>query len=154
MKKKLIGLGIFCLIIGSLLLFDFIRSRFYTIDLLEVSPYPIPADGSTLITIKAKLTRGGKPVENHDLYIVSLDGGVIAIYRSRTNAGGEAVFEYYPYRVSATYPLRDIRFRIRNESNSIFFEIGAESTFTVATVEVKNETVRPGGLTMNDIFGD
>ena len=154
MKKKLIGFGIFCLIIGVLFLFDFFRSRLYTIDLVDVSPNPVPADGNTLVTLKVRLTRGKKPVQNHDLYTVSLDGGVFVVYRSRTNSGGEAVFEYYPYQVSGTYALRDIRFRIRDESNSVFFEIGAENTFIVKAIAGETKAASEGGLKLSDIFGE
>ena len=152
MKKKLIGFSIFCLIVGILLLFDFGRSKLFTISLIDVQPNPIVADGNTTVTVKARLTRGDKPVEGHDLYILSLDGGIFTTFRSRTNTAGEAFFEYFPYRASVSNPLRDIRFEIRNESNSVFLEVNAKNTFTVHAIESQTEV--QGNFTMSDLFGD
>ena len=152
MKKKLIGFGIFCLVVGLLLVFDFGRSKLFTISLVDVQPNPIPADGNTTVKVKARLTRGDKPVAGHDLFILSLDGGIFTTYRSRTNTDGEAFFEYFPYLVSDTYPLHDIRFEIRDESNSIFLEVDAYKIFTVQAIEAQTEV--KSNFTMSDLFGE
>jgi hypothetical protein len=150
--KKAIGFGIFCLIVGVLALFDFGRSKLFTISLVEVNPDPILADGNTMVTVTTRLTtRGGEPVQGHDLFILSLDGGLFTTYRSRTDAAGIASFEYFPYQVSNTYPLHDIRFEIRDESNSIFLEINTNEIFTVKAVET-NTTIE-SKFSMEDIFG-
>jgi hypothetical protein len=152
MKKKFLGVLVFCAVTGVLFLFDLGRSKLFSIELLEVNPSPIPADGTSTVTLRARLTRGGRPVEGHDLYALSLDGGNFAAYRINTDNAGEAVFTYHPYRVSATFPLKDIRFNIRDESNSFFFEINAENTFTVPAIEV--ETYTESKIKMSDIFGE
>jgi hypothetical protein len=151
MKGKLLGALVFCVVIGALFLFDLGRSKLFTITPIEVNPSPIPADGTSPVSIKVKLTRGAKPVEGHDLYILSLDGGSFAAYRIRTDTMGEVVYTYYPYRVNSAYPLRDIRFNVRDESNSVFLEINAENTFTVPAVEAG--AYRESTLKMSDIFG-
>jgi hypothetical protein len=150
--KKLIGFGIFCLVIGVLLLFDFGRSKLFAIGLVGVNPDPILADGNTRVTVTARLTtRGGKPVQGHDLFILSLDGGLFTTYRSRTDAAGIASFEYFPYQTSTTYPLHDIRFEIRDESNSVFLEVNTKEIFTVKAVEA--DTAIESKFNMEDIFG-
>ncbi|MDR1902722.1 MAG: hypothetical protein LBQ88_10635 [Treponema sp.] len=132
--KKVYGFLIFILVVGVFYLFDFVHSKLYTIDLVEVTPSPIPADGVTPVTMKARLTRGNKPVAGHDLYIFSYEGGNFAAYRVQTNEAGESVFTYYPYRVSSINPLRDIRIQISDESNSIFLEVNAAAQFVVPAV--------------------
>jgi hypothetical protein len=152
MKRKFLGFLIFCAVAGALFLFDFGRSKLFSIELVEVNPSPIPADGTSTVVLKVRLTRNGRPVEGHDLYALSLDGGNFAAYRINTDDSGEAVFTYHPYRVSSTFPVKDIRFNIRDESNSVFFEINAENTFTVPAVEVKTYT--ESKIKMSDIFGE
>jgi hypothetical protein len=151
MKKKLLGALIFCVLVGALFLFDLGCSKLYSITLVELNPSPIPADGTSPVSIKVRLTRGNKPVEGHDLYILSLDGGNFAAYRKRTDFEGEAGFTYYPYRASIAYPLRDIRFHVRDESNSIFIEVNTKFLFTVPAIEVG--TYRESELKASDIFG-
>jgi hypothetical protein len=67
------------------------------------------ADGITPVALKVRLTKGGEPVEGHDVYMLSLDGGQLSAYRVRTNASGEAAYIYYPYKASSLHPAQDIR---------------------------------------------
>lgn len=152
MKGKILGFLIFCGIGGALFLFDLGRSALFTISLVEVNPSPIPADGTSPVLIRVRLTKNKRPVEGHDLYIVSQDGGNFSAYRISTDAAGEVSYTYFPYRVSTAYPLRDIRFVVRDESNSIFIEVDARLTFTVPAVEV--ETYRESSFNIMDIFGE
>jgi hypothetical protein len=152
MRAKLIGFLVFCSIVLLMFLFDFARAKLFTIDIVSVVPSPIPADGATPVSVRVKLTRRNAPLEGHDLYIVSLDGGKFAANRIRTNSKGEVEYTYFPYRVSSTYPLHDIRFQIRDESNSIFLEVNAEEIFTVKAIEVKEFT--QSKFNMDDIFGE
>jgi hypothetical protein len=151
-KGKILGFLIFCGIAGAMFLFDLGRSALFTISLVEVNPSPIPADGTSPVLIKVRLTKNERPVEGHDLYIVSLDGGNFSAYRIRTDVTGEVTYTYYPYRVSAAYPLRDIRFVVRDESNSVFIEVDARLSFTVPAVEA--ETYRESSFSARDIFGE
>jgi hypothetical protein len=151
-SKKLLYAVIFFGIFGAMFLFDFGRSKLFHVELVQVDPFPIPADGFTPVKLTARLTRQGMPVEGHDLYIVSLDGGNFTAYRINTNKAGEAVFTYYPYKTTKNIPLRDIRFIIRDESNSVFLEVNAESLFTVSAVEVSDENKQE--VKLSDILGD
>jgi hypothetical protein len=151
MNRKLLYAIIFFGIFGSMFLFDLARSRLFSIELVKVDPFPIPADGFTPVELTARLSRRGSPVSDHDLYIVSLDGGNFVAYRISTNQNGEATFVYYPYRVTNNTALRDVRFVIRDESNSVFLEVNTESVFTVSTVEVEGDKKE---IKLSDVLGN
>jgi hypothetical protein len=135
MKKTVFGFLIFCAVFALMFAVDLAISKLYTVDLVSVAPLPITADGVTPVILDVSLTRGGKPIGGHDIYALSLDGGLFAAYRQRTSADGKVQFTYYPYRVSSITPLHDVRFQFINESNSIFLEVGASGEFLVPVVE-------------------
>jgi hypothetical protein len=139
MIKKVKGVLIFLAIVGLLFLFDYVRSQLFTISLVEVVPSPIPADGTTPVSIKARITKNGEPVQGHDLYIVSHSGGNFSPYRINSDKSGEVVYTYYPYRVSPLNPLQDITVQITDESNSIFMEVNAKGKFTIPAVAPDGE---------------
>ncbi|MDR2305406.1 MAG: hypothetical protein LBE10_12585 [Treponema sp.] len=154
MKTKLFWFGIFCGIILVFFLFDFILSKQYAIELIGVSPDPIVMDGSTPVNIQVKLIRrGGEPVEGHDIYALSLDGGQFQAYRKKTGSRGRVSFTYFPYLADKTNPLHDIRFEFRDESNSVFIEVNAKNIFTISAVEGR-AAVRESAFTLKSIFGE
>jgi hypothetical protein len=153
MKAKLFWFGIFCTVIFVFFLFDFILSKQYLIELIGVSSNPIVADGSTPVNFLIKLTRrGGEPVEGHDIYALSMDGGQFQAYRKKTDSRGGVSFTYFPYLASKTNPLHDIRFEFRDESNSVFIEVNAKNIFTISAVE--GQAVRKSAFTLKNIFGE
>jgi hypothetical protein len=135
MKSKVLGFAIFIGIMGVLLLFEYVHSRLFTIDLVNVTPSPVPADGVTPVSIKARVTKGGEPVPGHDLYIISLSGGNFSPYRVTSDKNGEAEYTYYPYKVSSINPLKDITVQITDESNSVFLEVNAKGEFIIPAVD-------------------
>jgi hypothetical protein len=153
MKGKLIGFGICCGVILLGFLFDLGVSKLYTIELFEVDPSPVYADGITPVNLKVRLTKGGKPVEGHDLYMMCLDGGQVNPYRVRTSGSGEAMYTYYPYKASSFHPAQDVRFNVSDESNSFIWEVNAQATFALPLVET-SEAIPESTFKMSDIFGD
>jgi hypothetical protein len=154
MRTKLLWFGIFCGIILVFFLFDFILSKQYVIELIDVLPNPIAADGSTPVNFQLKLTRrGGGPVEGHDIYALPLDGGEFQAYRKKTDSQGGVSFTYFPYLASRTNPLHDVRFEFRDESNSVFIEVNAKNMFTISAVEGQ-AAARESWFTLRNIFGE
>jgi hypothetical protein len=139
MNSKVKGTLIFVGFIVLFLIFDFARSRLFTISLLEVVPNPIHADGATPVTIRARVTKGGKGVAGHDLFIVSHYGGNFVPYRVASDENGEVVYTYYPYKANSLIPLKDVVMEITDQSNSIFLEVNAKARFVVQAVESQGE---------------
>jgi hypothetical protein len=139
MRAKVLGFGIFVGLIGILLLFDYVHAGLFTVDLVSVTPSPVPADGVTPVTMKARVSRGGVPVSGHDLYIISLSGGNFSPYRATSDENGETAYTYYPYKVSSVNPLQDIKIRITDESNSVFLEVNAQGDFIIPAVDSGTE---------------
>ena len=130
--------------------YDYYRMTTFEVSVLSISPDPAPADGKTPVTITAKVTRHGQPVEGHNLYALSLGGGNFKAYRVLTDADGQAEFTYFPYQASAYSPAQDVEIYIRDESNSVFIEIYADTSCVVHLEEPEQE--EGPGLTMEDIF--
>jgi hypothetical protein len=139
MNSKVKGTLIFAGIIAVLFIFDFVRSQLFTISLVEVVPNPIHADGATPVTVRARVTRGGKGVAGHDLFIVSHYGGNFVPYRAASDENGEVVYTYYPYKANSLIPLKDVPMEITDQSNSIFMEVNAKARFIVPAVESQGE---------------
>jgi hypothetical protein len=150
MNSKVKGTLIFTGIIAILFIFDFARSRLFTISLVEVTPNPIHADGATPVTVRARVTRGGKGVAGHDLFIVSHYGGNFVPYRVASDENGEVVYTYYPYKANSLIPLKDVLMEITDQSNSVFMEVNAKARFVIPAVESQGgvETV-----TIESIWG-
>ena len=130
--------------------YDYYRKTTFDVSVLSISPDPAPADGKSPVTITAQVTRHGEPVEGHNLYAVSLDGGNFEAYRVLTDADGQAQFTYFPFQATAYSPAQEVDIYIRDESNSVFIEIYAD-TSCVVHLEEPEEQEAPG-LTMEDIF--
>jgi hypothetical protein len=139
MNSKVKGTLIFIGIIGVLFIFDFARSRLFTISLVEVTPNPIHADGATPVTVRARVTRGGNGVAGHDLFIVSHYGGNFVPYRVTSDENGEVTYLYYPYKANSLIPLKDVPIEITDQSNSIFMEVNAKARFIVPAVETQGD---------------
>lgn len=131
MKKKLIIFSTVIVIILIAYVFDSFLASGYKIQTISINPNHAIADNKTPTEIKLKLTYRGKPVSNHDLNAVSLDGGSFKAYRIKTDKDGIATFIYYSYLASNILPVKTIRIRVRDESNSIIIAVPYEYYFEV-----------------------
>ena len=151
MKKKLIGFGIFIVVVGIFILIDYIISMGYQFEVVSMDPHPGIADGNTTSTIIVRLTRtDGTPVEGHDVRILSLHGGTFPSYRQTTDADGTVTFNYVPYIATAIRPAEDVTMRVRDESSSIFVAIPPSYTFTF---EVDEPEDSGESVTSDSFFG-
>lgn len=92
--------------------------------------------------IKVKLLRNGKPIEGHllwmenpsmtDKYGQTVSGGNLKQNQCKTDENGEAVFEYFPYKVNALFkPAGEVNFDVRDMDASVFIEMRVGMTFTI-----------------------
>lgn len=75
-KKVLIFLIVLGLL-GAATVFDLVRSRMFTIELVSMTPNPAVADGQTLVEVSVRLLDyRGRPVQGHALYALARTGGM------------------------------------------------------------------------------
>ena len=151
MSGKYKALLIILAIVAMATAFDYVLMRMHDVTVVSISPNPSPADGKTPIEIVARATRGNHPVSGHDLYAVSMGSGSFKAFRVTTDANGEAVFTYFPYKSTALSPAGDVEVLIRDESISVFIEIYAQTSCTVRLTDPAEE--EDTGFSMDDIFG-
>lgn len=154
MKKKLRILLIIIGVLALMTLFDVYRSNQFNIKVISVDPQPAFADGQTPVNIKLKLLyKDKKPVEGHDIYGVSKNGGSFNAFRVRTDKNGEAEFLFYPYKASVIRKAQDINLEFLDQSNSVFIEINSKVSTVVKTVDPGDNGAK-SEHNLNDIFGE
>ncbi len=138
MKKLLKKLGakyivtiLLLLLAGSGILYDFLRSKTFRIEMLSMTPEVAVADSRLPVTITVRVSRRGEPCQNHYLYVINNGGGQLKGNRILTDADGMAEIIYYPYTESMVRPAGPVTISIKDESNSVFFEIGANLSFVI-----------------------
>lgn len=117
--------------------FDAVRAKTFEIEVISISPEMPVADGETPVEIKVRLTRSGKPVEGHYMFMIPLNGGTMQKNREKTDEDGYASYVYYPYRSSVLMPAQTVTLRVYDESNSIFVIVNAALDFDI---ELKEHT--------------
>ncbi len=124
MKHKLIIFFSVIAILLGLYSFDFVRAKYFIIEIYDVYPVPAVADGTSPIYISVRLTnKNGNPIEGHSLFALPRNGGIFRSARQLTDSNGECKFIYFPIKASGLYELDDAIISITNESNSIFIEV-------------------------------
>jgi len=134
-NKTLCALIIVFLSFLAAYIFDYSRAQTFLIQVVEVSPSEPVADGETPVAITVKLERSNKPVKNHNLFMVPMNGGVMKINRRKTDDNGTADFIYYPYRATILQPARTVTIRVYDEDNSIFVVVNAKLDFDIVLRE-------------------
>ena len=106
--------------------FDYFWSKTYEVEIVSVSNYTPYADQSERVEITVKVTHFGKPMVGHSMFALQ-DAGRMMNYTDTTDENGLATFVYVPHEVSKfePNPKLDVYIRIRDESNSIFWEVNA-----------------------------
>lgn len=149
MKKKLIVLGCIALVFSLCLLSDFIISKTYSYEVISSSPQEGKADGNTVVSIKFRLTKGGKGIKNHNIYAITDKG---RIGRRTTDSEGYFIIDYRCYAATSEKNVKDIVITLYDEDNSIFIYVPATYYFTVKMLPP--DDFDDGGGTVDDIFFD
>ena len=106
------------------------------------------ADGQTYVRFVIRLTRNGKAVNGHTLYIKT-NRNVLG--RMTTDENGLVTVDYRCYKGVAGN-IKDVILTVRDEDNSVFVFVPRTESYTLPMAEVKEATGT--GMTTNDIFYD
>lgn len=161
--KKLIVIAAIAAVLGIGALVDLGISKSYKIEFVSVNRLtadgaldtdaekaPVDwgiADGSTKVRFVIKVTRGGKPVSGHTLYVKTNRN---VLERTDTGKDGTVVVDYRCYRGGKN--VDDIILTVRDEDNSIFVFVPSEASYTLKMA--KGEELEGSGMTTDDIFYD
>ncbi len=160
--KKLIVIVCICAFVGVLAVVDLLIKNSYEIEFVSVerqdtaeqSYQEIPldhgvADGTSVMRFVVRVTRNGKPVDGHTLY-VKTNRNVLS--RIKTDENGEVVIDYKCYKATRFSQVSPIELTVRDEDNSVFVFNPAEKTYTLPMDWVGQEF--NSSMTTNDIFYD
>ncbi len=127
-------------LLGCCALFDFVYAQAYEIAYTYAAKEGrLSADSKNTVTITVTLTRGGKPVKGHLLWMDSpttvldgekVSGGDLKINQIATDGNGRAEYVYYPYNANPKFkPAGVVDFRVRDLDSSVVVEIYVEEKF-------------------------
>ena len=163
LKKTII---ILCLIavLGAFALVDAAIARTYSFELLSVERLSdekvfdadgneVPkdcgvSDGQTRVRFRVLLTRRGKSVAGHVLY-VKTNRNIIG--RIATDENGVAEIDYRCYKANKTN-VKPITLFVSDENNSIFISVPAKAEYVLPMVAPAAES--GNGMMTDDIFYD
>ena len=134
-KKRKIGLkyivaAALIVFFSACYLFDYLWSKTYVVEVVSISDETPYADSSERVEIKVRVTHFGEPMENHEIFALP-SAGLMAAYTTVTDENGIATFTYTPYTETRFTPAKDVEIRIRDQSNSIIWEVNAYMDITL-----------------------
>lgn len=106
------------------------------------------ADGQTYVRFVIRLTRNGKAVDGHTLYIKT-NRNVLG--RMTTDENGLVTVDYRCYKGTADN-VKDIVLTVRDEDNSVFVFVPRTESYTLPMAEAREAA--GSGMTTNDVFYD
>lgn len=150
MKKGIILLLSIAVLLSAMTLFDYVRSRSISIEVLDITPDEVVADPQKPVTVKLKVKKNGVPVDGHDITCLVMGAGNIKADRLRTDSEGVVEFIYYPYSyLKGINEESQVTLRFKDVSDSIL--IAVQKPQDVA-LDVKKPDASSDGLTIDDIF--
>lgn len=165
--KKLFVIACILAVIGVGALVDLFISMSYSIEFVSVTrlteegaepvvdkdgnEVPLDwgiADGSTKVRFVIRVTRNGKPVDGHTLYVKTNRN---VLERIDTDENGEVTIDYRCYKGSKGN-VTPIVLTVRDEDNSLFVFVPKTESYTLPMAEAT--TLGGSGMTTDDIFYD
>ena len=121
---------------------DYGISKRYEYELIGASSDTFVADGQSTVKITVKLTKDGRPVEGHTIYLY-VSNGFLPSSRCVTDADGLIPFRYYPYLYlnDKLTPLEDVTIYLQDESNSSIFMVPAKAEYTFGVTKPDEDAV-------------
>ena len=123
---KYIIAAIIIAIFSAFYVFDIIWAKTYDVKVVYVSDDTPVASNSERVEIIVQVMHFGKPMSNHEVFVLPSAGSMLA-YTALTDEEGKVSFYYLPYTSSAFNPAQDVVLKIRDQSNSVFWEINANT---------------------------
>ena len=130
-EKRKIGVkyiiaAIIIAIFSAFYIFDSIWAKTYEVKVVYVSDETPVASNSERVEIIVQVMHFGKPMSNHEVFVLPSAGSMLA-YTALTDEEGKVSFYYIPYTASVFNPAQDVILKIRDQSNSVFWEINANT---------------------------
>ncbi|MBQ9710423.1 MAG: hypothetical protein IJV67_07365 [Clostridia bacterium] len=107
------------------------------------------ADGQTKVRFVIQLTRNGKPIADHTLYVKTNRN---VLERTTTDKNGMIVIDYRCYRANGSGAPAPITLTVRDEDNSVFVFVPRTASYVLNMARVK--TSEGSGMVTDDIFYD
>lgn len=123
---KYIIAAIIIAIFSAFYVFDSLWAKTYEVKAIYISDETPVASNAERVEITVQVMHFGKPVSNHEVFVLPSAGSMLA-YTSLTDEEGKVSFYYIPYTASAFNPAQDVILKIRDQSNSVFWEINANT---------------------------
>ena len=123
---KYIVAAIIIVIFSAFYVFDSLWAKTYDVTAIYISDETPVASNSERVEIIVQVTHFGKPVANHEVFVLPSAGSMLA-YTALTDEEGKVGFYYIPYTASAFNPAQDVTLKIRDQSNSVFWEVNAST---------------------------
>ena len=114
--------------------FDAVRAQTFHLELVDCTPETAVASGQDGVEMTYRLTRRGKPVEGHHIFVYCDGNGRFYSYRETTDEDGKVTFLFYPGRATIYTPAKDIPIYASDESNSLFIMVKAKHSFVLPVV--------------------
>lgn len=105
------------------------------------------ADGRTHVFLTVRLTRYGKPVEGHVLYIKT-NRNILA--RTKTDENGEVLVDYTCYKARKRDKAENVTFTVTDEDNSVFITVSAKAEYELEMRKPFEEET--DGMKTDDVF--
>lgn len=128
---KLIVIGIIIAVIFAGWLFDYERSKKYSITITEISNENPVASNKERVEITFLVAKNGVPCAGHEVEIRADAGTFQSGQIGYTDENGAITFCYVPYNESKYKEAGDVNFLVIDLSNSVFVEVNAEMRFTL-----------------------
>jgi hypothetical protein len=107
-------------------LFDFVWSKTYEVQVISISDQTPYADQTERVEITVQVKHFGKEMAGHSMFALP-NAGRMESYTAKTDENGYATFVYIPHEVNKfdPDPILDVVIKIRDESNSVVWEVNA-----------------------------
>ncbi|MDY6367040.1 MAG: hypothetical protein SPL13_00765 [Clostridia bacterium] len=132
-KTKFIILAIFLLVLIVTYAFDYIRCTTYKLEVTASDMKPV-ASSTEKVEILVRVTRFGKIQKGHKIFALQSNGSLDKNV-AYTDDEGCIKLIYTPYNASSYTPAEKVEITIRDESNSIIWEVNA---YTVLVLDLQN----------------
>ncbi len=129
-------------VLAGCTLFDLVYAQSYKLSYTYTAKEGyLSADSKNTVTIEVTLTRNGKPVSGHLLWMDSptmildgerVSGGDLKVNQVATDENGKAEYTYYPYTANPKFkPAGVVDFSVRDLDSSIIVEIYVQEKFSL-----------------------
>lgn len=155
MKKILIYLLSFTILIGGLALYDFIRAQQVEIEVVSITPPKVVADPNVPVQIKLRVMKFGKPLGKDNITGLVVGEGNLKADQIKTDRDGFVTFTYFPYQyIEGIYKEMKVPITFNDISQSVFIEISKPKNVVLDVKKPSSADSGGDSNTMDQILGN